>query len=84
MISSELVEEKYSEWAASSEKPSTTMNWEETARERIQRIPNFVRGMVILELERRAIEMGENSVTNAVVEEVSSLWKKSGDFHHKQ
>lgn len=80
-ITSELVDKKYAEWAAGSEKQSGTLNWEAAASERIQRIPSFIRGMVILEIERYAKEMGENTVTEAVIEKASSIWIKKGHFH---
>jgi nucleotide-binding universal stress UspA family protein len=80
-VSAELVDEKYAEWAAGSEKQCATLSWDESAWKRIQRIPNFVRGMVILEVERCAKEMGVNTVTNVVVDKVSAVWGKTGRFH---
>ncbi|RKZ83054.1 MAG: hypothetical protein DRR19_19665 [Candidatus Parabeggiatoa sp. nov. 1] len=75
--SCELVDEKYAQWAAGSEKQSAT-RWETAAWERYQRIPSFVRGMVILEVERCAKEMGENTVTDAVV--FKPIWGKGFSF----
>jgi nucleotide-binding universal stress UspA family protein len=83
-ITSEFVDEKYAEWAAGSEKQNTTLNWEESAWKRIQRIPSFVRGMVILEIERRSKEKGKNTITNAIVDESSAIWQTRETFHSQK
>lgn len=80
-ITPALIEEKYAEWGRGSAKQEMTLAWADTALERINRIPGFVRGMVILEVERRAREMGRNTVTEAVIDRASSVWKESGVFH---
>jgi nucleotide-binding universal stress UspA family protein len=83
-ITSEWVDKKYAEWAAGSEKQSATLNWDEGAWERIKQIPSFVRGMVILEIERCAKEMGENTVTHAVVDKANAIWGEKGGFHSQE
>jgi len=80
-ITPELVDEKYAKWAAASEKQSVSLKWEESAWERVHRIPSFVRGMVIMEVERFAKEMGTEMVTLAVFEKANAIWKKKGRFH---
>jgi len=80
-ITPELVDEKYAKWAVASEKQSVSLKWEEPAWERVHRIPSFVRGMVIMEVERFAKEMGTEMVTLAVFEKANAIWKKKGRFH---
>ena len=83
-ITPALVDEKYTEWAAGSAKRQMTLPWEETARDRIMRIPGFVRGMVILEVERCAREMGKDTVTGEVIERAYGTWEKAGAFHSEK
>ncbi len=80
-ITPALLDEKYAEWAAGSAKRKVTLAWEDSALERIDRIPGLVRGMVILEVERCAREMEQDTVTHAVIDRATSVWKRSGVFH---
>lgn len=80
-VTPELVEEKYAAWAAGSEKQSRTLEWEPSALERINRIPDFVRGMVVLEVERCARALGKETVTPAVLERAKGIWASAGAFH---
>jgi nucleotide-binding universal stress UspA family protein len=80
-ITPELIGEKYAEWGAGSAKQQMTLSWADGARKRIDRIPDFVRGMVILEVERRAREMGKDTVTDDVIDQVSGIWETTGAFH---
>lgn len=80
-ITPALVREKYAEWARGSAKQETSLDWDEAALERINRIPGFVRGMVIMEVERCAREMGLNSVTDDVIDRATGAWQESGLFH---
>ncbi len=80
-ITAALVEEKYAEWTSGSEKHRMTLEWEQPARDRVNRIPASVRGLVILEVERCAREMGRNNVTNKVIDRASGTWEKTGAFH---
>ncbi len=80
-ITEALVEEKYSEWAQGSAKQSHNMEWDENAAARIARIPDFVRGMVELEIERTAQELDLDRVTSEAVDAASKMWEGSGAFH---
>ncbi|MDP7100535.1 MAG: PCP reductase family protein, partial [Rhodospirillales bacterium] len=80
-ITEALVEEKYAEWAKGSAKQKRKMDWDEDALARIQRIPDFVRGMVELEIERCARELELDRVTTEAVNMASEAWKGMGDFH---
>lgn len=80
-ITPALVDEKYAQWAAGSAKRKTSLGWEATALARLSRIPEFVRGMVIQEVERCAREMGMETVTSEAIERASGVWKLSGAFH---
>ena len=81
VITVEIIEEKYQEWGAGSAKQQSELEWDESAWQRLQRIPDFIRGMVMLEVERCARELGEERVTNVAVDKASGTWKKAGGFH---
>ena len=80
-ITTDLLSDKYSEWAEGSEKQQQTMPWDKKAEARIQRIPEFVRGMVTKEMERCAAGMGMNKVTLEVLEKGRDTWSAKGEFH---
>ncbi|MES0371182.1 MAG: universal stress protein [Mariprofundaceae bacterium] len=80
-IDNALIDAKYAEWGEGSAKQSMEMDWEDEALSRIQRIPDFVRGMVIKEVERCAREMGAKRVGLEAMNRASSSWEQGGKFH---
>ncbi|MBI3916470.1 MAG: universal stress protein [Betaproteobacteria bacterium] len=80
-IAPELIDEKYAEWQAGSQKQAMALGWDPESRERIERIPEFVRGMVIKEVERCAREMGLDTVTPPVLERARGAWTATAGFH---
>ena len=81
VIDLNLVEEKYTEWGEGSAKRQSEMDWEEDASVRIERIPEFIRPMVVMEIERCAREMGLEIVTGAAIDKASESWEGIGGFH---
>ncbi len=80
-ITPELIDEKYREWSEGSEKQQRLLTWSDTALQRIERIPDFVRGMVIKEVERCAHEQGNDTVTPEILGQAMSSWEGMGAFH---
>jgi hypothetical protein len=80
-IDSELVDEKYAEWGAGSQQQAMQLAWTPESLQRIERIPEFVRGMVVKEVERCARAMGLDAVTPEVLERARGTWSKRGGFH---
>ena len=78
-----LVEEKYAEWAAGSEKRRSDMEWDDDAAARIARIPDFIRPMVVQEIERCARDLGLSLVTGAAIDKAGEAWEGRGSFHSK-
>ena len=76
-----LVEEKYAEWAEGSAKRQSSMEWDAEAAARIERIPDFIRPMVVLEIERCARDMGLDAVTGAAIDKAGETWEGMGAFH---
>jgi nucleotide-binding universal stress UspA family protein len=80
-ITTKLIEDKYKEWGQGSDKQQSQMDWDASARERLQRIPDFVRGMVMLEVERCARDLGQTTVTTQAITRAGKAWQQDGGFH---
>jgi nucleotide-binding universal stress UspA family protein len=80
-VTLELVQEKYAGWGEGSAKRQAEMEWAPEASARVERIPDFIRGMVVLEIERCAREMGLATVTGAAIDKASESWEGIGGFH---
>ena len=77
-----LMEEKYDQWSSGSEKATSEMSWSAEALERIERIPPFVRGMVVEAIEAHAQRKGAGEITPELVEEAKGSWGGGAGFHH--
>jgi hypothetical protein len=79
------MEAKYEMWGEAShaieERHQSDMAWSESARERLARIPVFVRGQVMQAVEGNARRLGVDRVDDAVVDDTVARWAQSGDFH---
>lgn len=81
VITPEVVREKYELWGEGSAKVASQMPWAEEAKRRVEKIPDFVRGMVMKEAERHAIDLGLSQVTPEVLASVKRKWGETFDFH---
>lgn len=66
------VEEKLNPSLRYGESASPSLGWDDEARQRIQKVPAFVRGMVIRRVEDYCRSEGLNRVTVAALEEIRS------------
>lgn len=82
MVTPEVIEDKYQEWAKGSARAPSEMTWADDALERMARVPPFVRGMVIKATEAYAQRQGLTEITSVVVEEAKAFWEETGRFHH--
>ncbi len=80
-VTLELVEEKYAAWGEGSAKRKSEMQWDAGASARIARIPDFIRPMVVMEIERCARDMGLDTVTGAAIDKAGESWEGLGAFH---
>ena len=80
-VTPELIDEKYAEWAEGSDAQAVTMPWAPELMARMERIPGFVRGMVIKEIERCARERGAQAVSEDHMGAAMKSWEKMGAFH---
>lgn len=81
VITPEIVREKYELWGEGSGNVVSQIPWTEEAKKRMERIPSFVRGMVIKEVEHHARELGSSQVTPEVIASVKRKWGETFDFH---
>ncbi len=80
-VTEELMDAKYQQWADGSAHATSEMAWTAEARERMERIPDFVRGMVTEAVEAYARQQGLSEITPETVENVKTFWGDSGSFH---
>ena len=80
-VTEELIEQKYQYWGEGSKKIVKELAWNKEAKEKIEKIPPFVRGMVIKEVENEAKRKGEKTVTQEILSSVRTKWSHSMEFH---
>ena len=80
-VTAEVMGDKYQEWGEGSSKQEMTKSWSAAALVKIERIPGFVRGMVIREVERCARDQGADEITLDLMTRASDNWASKGSFH---
>lgn len=87
VITPDKLEIKFDLWGEVSEaiqvKPDggKTMPWVPDAERRMEKIPDFVKGMVIQAVEGNARAWGYAEVNGEVLDRVIEKWVNTGDFH---
>ncbi len=72
---------KYGSWGDGSAKVKSELDWQPEALTRMEKIPGFVRPMVMKEIERRAKAENRNVVLPSDIDEAVAHWSKTGNFH---
>lgn len=80
-VSRDVLEAKYRKWANGSARVTTEMAWSDEARRRIERIPEFVRGMVAEAIEAYAAQHGIAEIPPELIDEARRHWAETGHFH---
>ena len=84
-ITPAVMEVKFDMWGEASRgmeaRHEDTIPWSDSARERLARIPEFVRGQVVQAVEGNARRHGAACVDDAIVDDTVGRWLASGDFH---
>lgn len=83
VVTRDIVDERLKIWEDISRKMVFHMDWEEEARERVSRVPEHIRGMVIRETELFVTNVGENIVTVKTLESIRKKWMETSEFHVK-
>ncbi len=85
LITPETMEAKYELWGEVSahirERSGRQLPWTPEAEQRLEKVPEFVKGQVIQSVEGNARQMGFAQVTSEVLDHVIEKWRASGDFH---
>ena len=80
-VTLDVVEEKYREWAEGSARRTSELRWSSDARDRIERIPRFVRGMAVEAIEAYVVQLGQDEVTPELIDQARRHWAETGRFH---
>jgi len=84
-ITPAIMEVKYAMWGevsqAIEQRQGRTMPWTDAAAERLERIPDFVRGQVIQAVEGNARRLGYDTVDSELLVQTTQRWSGTGDFH---
>lgn len=81
-VTLDVVEDKYRSWAAGSARAVSDMVWTDEALLVVERIPEFVRGMVVKTIEEDARRQGLTEISREIVDEAGREWRETGRFHH--
>ncbi len=85
LITPEAMEVKYGLWGEVSEhireRQEPRLNWTTEAEQRMEKVPDFVKGQVIQSVEGNARQMGVAEVSSEVLDRVIEKWRTTGDFH---
>ena len=80
-VTVELIEKKYAHWGEGSKNIAQELDWNDDAKEKINKIPEVVRGMVIKEVENEAKRAGVTTVSQEILSKVREKWSNSMEFH---
>ncbi len=80
-VTVDLLEDKYRQWSDGSAQATSELPWTEQARLSVERIPQFVRGMVMQAIEAYARNKGLTEITSDTVDEAKGAWGATGRFH---
>ncbi len=80
-IDSDFIQQVMTTFKQGSSQVNESMPWDETARERIARAPDMVRGMLVQEIEGWARREGHERVDTQAVNAVKQVWTERGVFH---
>ncbi len=69
-----VIKAKYQEWSQASHQVERSLSWDCEASIRISKIPPFVQGTVIKEMETYAKENGLDAVTSSILDQVTDQW----------
>ncbi len=83
LVTLACVKAKYEGWGEGSPEQKVRMKWAPEVVERVSRIPAFIRGMVIKEVETVAQAEGRTEVSGEFYEKQRSRWMEQMKFHHE-
>lgn len=81
IVTQEIIDAKYTEWGDGGSSYSQELDWDDDAVDAMGAMPDFVRAMVIHEVEKRVSETGATRVTLSGFKTAREAWAESGMFH---
>jgi len=84
VITPDMVEGKLSAWGEVSQEitaKGTALPWSDAALQRLERIPESVRGEIMQAIEGNARAAGAEQVDAEHIDAMREQWQRSGDFH---
>ncbi|MFQ5900510.1 MAG: PCP reductase family protein [Thermodesulfobacteriota bacterium] len=83
VVTRKVTGERLKVWGDISKKIVSEMKWEKGVKERVDKIPERIRGMVVKEMELFARRAGEDTVTLRTLDSIRDKWMGSREFHVK-
>ncbi|MFQ5560509.1 MAG: hypothetical protein ACE5FU_08000 [Nitrospinota bacterium] len=83
VVTGDVIDERLKVWGDISKKMVSEMDWEPEVKEKIDKIPEQIRGMVMREMEIFAKNAGEKTVSNKTLDVIREKWSDSREFHVK-
>ncbi len=80
-ITLQVVEEKYANWGEGSDRVERELEWSQEALTRTEKIPDFIRPVVMREIERHVKESGAEHVTGEAMARFLETLSGDGQFH---
>ncbi len=80
-VTVDLLEAKYRQWSDGSAQATSELPWTEQARLSMERVPQFVRGMVMQAIEAYARDKGLTEINSETMDEAKRAWGATGRFH---
>jgi nucleotide-binding universal stress UspA family protein len=84
LITPEVMDLKFEMWEQVSrelQRKGPQLEWDHDAEARLGNMPDFVKGQVMEAIEGNARELGQDRVTNRVMDLTIQKWIDTGDFH---
>ncbi len=80
-VTIQVVETKYDSWKDGSSSLQQELSWRKDARNRIEKVPEFIRPMVIREIENAVKATGKTLVDTEALDTIITGWGDLGSFH---
>jgi nucleotide-binding universal stress UspA family protein/rubrerythrin len=80
-VTRNIIDLKYKSWENSGKGLQSKLKWSVEAEKRLMKIPEFVRPMVMREVERNARSFGKHQVDNKILDKVLEFWENLKSFH---
>lgn len=81
-VTVDVVEGKYKNWEQGTSRSPSELEWSAGARSRVEKIPQFIRPVVVKEIEQKVKDIGGNFVDDETIDAVIRGWSKDMDSFH--